>query len=746
MSLIDLRESAILVGAKTFAFNELKYCIQHIIDDRVEFLETLSEESQECNQKDYKESVAFLLQMSESIRNNNFMNCEYFKQIVCSSTRAMKITFKKQLDIKPSVLLHSPSDYYSSVIYSSLTQEGIVDLLSAYRRMAYFYNEECEEQTLNIINKLLNTEAFARAYKELFLKEILGNDIERINTFARYFINNVYGLEFPNIRLHFKSVDGKTISLWIDGGDSIEFVKYIISEHNACVPSTIRMVYNGKELEDVHTIDDYNIPFDSTINITFRLLGGSNDESGMTSLQQLNSSEFDSLLKQYVKGNYQVQKCARQIKELLEKLDIIKDSDTFDDVKQNKNLCTLLAQRIGLLLSDTVYDSIYGCERLTDYDLFFNCDTNTKFNDHCTLHGIEYDTPIYEQLKVMKTRLRRWVYRMRDQLIVAFELPDTPDSREARRKNKTKQQQAKEWTENMVKEAMKVKQEGEVKKTSKQNKREKDKYNKKKFLGRRSSNDGSTSSLLDLYETEQADVVLDYLCSFLFKPNQNLIGDIIVWECCCGKSMRLVEELAKIGFKKVVKSDIVNYENVDFTYDVVNKGIDGEDSFKEWNLVVTNPPFNRKKEFLTMFLKQSKPFAMILPMSVLNLKYAKELFKTHHCVVIPISPCVKFTHEGKSKQVGPVGWFVGNVDNVVSYERSIFNVSIIYVDRTKTVADYDTSYDTDYTSGGNKGEDYDGETINSDEERSNDDDFEEPTQQEDEDFLIEKEFNLTFNN
>ena len=124
------------------------------------------------------------------------------------------------------------------------------------------------------------------------------------------------------------------------------------------------------------------------------------------------------------------------------------------------------------------------------------------------------------------------------------------------------------------------------------------------------SNGGNDECYTPAYAVEPiAKYVADYERN-VWKKNGNITKrNLIVWCPFDKKDSEFVKQLSKWAFIDVVFSHIDNGQDF-FNYEP-----------KEWDIIVSNPPFTNKRKYFERALSFNKPFALIMTNAAFNDKY-----------------------------------------------------------------------------------------------------------------------------
>ncbi len=139
-----------------------------------------------------------------------------------------------------------------------------------------------------------------------------------------------------------------------------------------------------------------------------------------------------------------------------------------------------------------------------------------------------------------------------------------------------------------------------------------------------------------------------------------LSKDWTIWEPAQGKK-RLSNALFGMGYS-VIGSDIITEQDF-LTWEPEHK----------WDLIITNPPFKYKQQFLERCYQLGKPFALLLPLTTFETKKRQELFKKYGVEVIFFDKRINFETPNQVKNSSAwfaTAWFTNglNIGRQLSFE------------------------------------------------------------------------------
>ena len=127
-----------------------------------------------------------------------------------------------------------------------------------------------------------------------------------------------------------------------------------------------------------------------------------------------------------------------------------------------------------------------------------------------------------------------------------------------------------------------------------------------------------------------------YTPEYAVKPLlKYLPKNITIWECTDYGESKITKVLRDNGYK-VITSHIKDF---DFLKDTPEF---------EFDMIITNPPYSLKTQFLKRCYEYQKPFALLLPITALEGKDRNELYQQYGLEIIVLDKRVNFLDNKKT--------------------------------------------------------------------------------------------------
>ena len=138
-------------------------------------------------------------------------------------------------------------------------------------------------------------------------------------------------------------------------------------------------------------------------------------------------------------------------------------------------------------------------------------------------------------------------------------------------------------------------------------------------------------AMIDYIKKEKFDDI--YTPEYAVKPLLKYIPkNITVWECCDFGGSKITKLLKEHGCK------VISTDKEDDFFKYVPK--------EDFDMIITNPPYSLKDDFIRKCYEWNKPFCLLLPITALEGKVRGKMFREKGIEVLVFDSRVDFTKKG----------------------------------------------------------------------------------------------------